>query len=71
MFDSICWKVREIIKCEHEVFVSGGNRKQGSERMIKWTFSNSGWVKCNTDGASKEVDSIASCGGVLRDDRFL
>ncbi|WCJ36333.1 Polynucleotidyl transferase ribonuclease H-like superfamily protein [Euphorbia peplus] len=36
------------------------------ERMVKWIPPDDGWIKINTDGASKGNPGLASAGGVLR-----
>ncbi|CAA7049015.1 unnamed protein product [Microthlaspi erraticum] len=38
------------------------------ERLIAWTRPGLGWVKLNTDGASRGNPGLATAGGVLRDD---
>lgn len=39
------------------------------ERLIAWTRPSSGWLKLNTDGASRGNQGLATTGGVLRDER--
>ncbi|CAA7060940.1 unnamed protein product [Microthlaspi erraticum] len=38
------------------------------ERWIKWTRPSSGWMKLNTDGASRGNPGAAAAGGVIRDE---
>ena len=36
------------------------------ERMVGWVFPRTGWLKLNTDGASRGNPGLATAGGVLR-----
>lgn len=37
-------------------------------RMVSWKYPQAGWLKINTDGASKGNPGLASSGGVIRDE---
>ncbi|CAA7039100.1 unnamed protein product [Microthlaspi erraticum] len=39
-----------------------------TERLIRWTRPENGWVKLNTDGVSRGNPGAAAAGGVLRDE---
>lgn len=38
------------------------------EKLVGWVKPNSGWVKLNTDGASKGNPCPAGAGGIFRDE---
>ncbi|AED94885.1 Polynucleotidyl transferase, ribonuclease H-like superfamily protein [Arabidopsis thaliana] len=44
-----------------------GSTQPRVERLIGWVLPCVGWVKVNTDGASRGNPGLASAGGVLRD----
>lgn len=43
------------------------NQGVREERMIRWLLPGEGWVKLNTDGASRGNPGLATAGGALRD----
>ncbi|KAF7840818.1 putative non-LTR retroelement reverse transcriptase [Senna tora] len=64
---SIHLKVREILQLEEKALVSGRKKNVYKECYVGWACPSEGWVKCNTDGASRGRGSRAGCGGVIRD----
>ncbi|KAF7833342.1 non-LTR retroelement reverse transcriptase-like [Senna tora] len=44
------------------------NQSCRATKLIQWQRPPEGWVKVNVDGARRENDGTASCGGVVRSD---
>ncbi|KFK31801.1 hypothetical protein AALP_AA6G160600 [Arabis alpina] len=72
------WKCRDRLKFLKDLAleVTSAHNKLGKrqsrnqeriEHMIKWQPPRDGWVKLNTDGASRGNPGLAAAGGVLRD----
>ncbi|KAG7579269.1 Ribonuclease H domain [Arabidopsis thaliana x Arabidopsis arenosa] len=55
----------EVIQA-HLVEGNSGKSRGRIERMVSWVKPAEGWVKLNTDGASKGNPGLASAGGILR-----
>lgn len=46
--------------------MSSGSKRKRSERFIRWEYPREGWVRLNTDGASKGNPGFAGAGGLIR-----
>lgn len=44
-----------------------GKGRNYQDVYVRWDFPNEGWVKLNTDGASKGNPGQAGAGGILGD----
>ncbi|XP_019087314.1 PREDICTED: uncharacterized protein LOC109127232 [Camelina sativa] len=76
VFDS-CGKCRDqvlfIKNIAREVYVAHVTTRRNQvvvreERLIKWLRPSAGWIKLNTDGASRGNPGLATAGGLLRDE---
>ena len=67
-------RVQFVKNVAKEVFQAHGSRagndrgRNRVERLIGWGSPGVGWVKLNTDGASRGNPGLATAGGVLRDE---
>ncbi|KAI9111641.1 hypothetical protein K1719_017331 [Acacia pycnantha] len=68
-----CLKMREAVVRAHVADIISAKvefgRLNGAKvwKQICWTKPRVGWVKLNTDGASRGDVKLAGCGGLLRD----
>ncbi|CAA7042576.1 unnamed protein product [Microthlaspi erraticum] len=61
-------QTREATAAHQSVNINSRTRATWIERLVHWVRPSAGWVKVNTDGASRGNSGLASAGGVLRDE---
>lgn len=62
---AVWWYVQEVKTAKRELGVITGVKQ---EVNISWSPPSEGWWKLNVDGASKGLDKVAGCGGLIRDE---
>ncbi|CAA7024806.1 unnamed protein product [Microthlaspi erraticum] len=62
-------QAKEVTMAQTKSGTTSSSVRGRVERQIKWTCPSDGWVKLNTDGASRGNPGMAAAGGVLWDER--